>query len=278
MGCYHHLVTRLGFAIGCLLALGPPAAGAVKGVVGTPVGRITFVEGTVERETPKPGKVEEGSPARTGDRLRTGAGGLLRLEFPWMSLQASPGSVVSVAPGPILSVSLDAGRVQLDSQADEIIKLKAGDSEVRGRGHAIVRQEGSSTLVTVVNGQFSVTAQGRKVSVERGQGCVVLPRTPPSAPRQLPEPPSGLIPGSDPRYLRPTEEIELQWGATRGPYTVQVLGIDSQVVLIEREAREARQILAIPWPGTFRWRVASRDGVGLEGLPSPEGLLCVVDR
>jgi hypothetical protein len=261
-----------------VLALASLAAGADKGVIGTPVGRISFVEGSVERVAPKPGKLDEGSSARTGDRMRTGAGGLLRLEFPWMALQASPGTVVSVAPGPILSVSLDEGRVELDSQADEIIKLKAGDAEVRGRGRAVVRQDGRTTLVTVVNGEFTVAAQNRKVSIERGQGSVVLPKTPPSAPRALPEPPGGLVPGSDPRYLKPGERIELTWNATRGPYTVQVLGIDSQVVLVEREAAEPRQALALEWPGTFRWRVASRDGVGLEGLPSPEGLLCVVDR
>lgn len=260
------------------LALAAPAAAAEKGVVGTPVGRVTFVEGRAERLAPKPGKVEEGTPARTGDRIRTGPGGLLRIEFPWMALQASPGSVVSVAPGPILSVSLDEGRVELDSQADEIIKLRAGDAEVRGRGRAVVRQEGRTTLVTVVSGAFTVTAQNRKVAVERGQGSVVLPKTPPSDPRPLPEPPSGLSPGSDPRYLKPGEAIDLTWSATRGPYTVQVLGIDSQVVLVEREAKEPRETLSLEWPGTFRWRVASRDGVGLEGLPSPEGLLCVVDQ
>jgi hypothetical protein len=268
---------RLG-ALGLTLACALPSAGADKGVIGTPVGRISFVEGSVERVAPKAGKVEEGTHARTGDRLRTGPGGLLRIEFPWMALQASPGSVVAVAPGPILAVSVEEGRVEVDSQADEIIKLKSGDAEVRGRGHAIVRQEGRVTMVTVVNGQFGIAAHGRRVALERGQGSVVLLKTPPSDPRPLPEAPGELSPGSDPRYLQPGESVELQWGATRGPYTVQVLGIDSQVVLIERETQEPRQVLSIPWSGTFRWRVASRDGVGLEGLPSPEGLLCVVER
>jgi hypothetical protein len=36
--------------------------------------------------------------------------------------------------------------------------------------------------------------------------------------------------------------------------------------------------MTIPWLGTYRWRVSSRDERGLEGVPSPFGYICVVEK
>jgi hypothetical protein len=49
-------------------------------------------------------------------------------------------------------------------------------------------------------------------------------------------------------------------------------------VLLARELAERQLSLVIPWLGTFRWRVYTLDREGLEGRPSAEGLVCVVDR
>jgi hypothetical protein len=34
----------------------------------------------------------------------------------------------------------------------------------------------------------------------------------------------------------------------------------------------------IPWEGTYRWRISSRDAQGLEGRPSEAGVICVVEK
>ena len=59
---------------------------------------------------------------------------------------------------------------------------------------------------------------------------------------------------------------------------MQVLGIDSEDVLLEKDVGMAPATLEIPWLGTFRWRVSVRGADGLEGMPSPEGVVCVVEE
>ena len=46
-------------------------------------------------------------------------------------------------------------------------------------------------------------------------------------------------------------------------------------VLLQRDVGPPPVQLSVPWGGAFRWRVASRDERGLEGVPSAEGLICV---
>ena len=45
-----------------------------------------------------------------------------------------------------------------------------------------------------------------------------------------------------------------------------------------RDVSQLPFALLIPWEGTFRWRVSSRDAEGLESRPSEEGLICVVEK
>jgi hypothetical protein len=59
---------------------------------------------------------------------------------------------------------------------------------------------------------------------------------------------------------------------------VELLAVGGDDVLLHREAGGSDVSLRIPWPGAFRWRVASRDADGLEGLPSGDGLVCTVER
>jgi hypothetical protein len=54
--------------------------------------------------------------------------------------------------------------------------------------------------------------------------------------------------------------------------------MSSDVILLERDVGASPQTIAIPWLGTFRWRVSARDARDLEGIPSAEGLVCVVDE
>ena len=49
----------------------------------------------------------------------------------------------------------------------------------------------------------------------------------------------------------------------------------SDVVLLQRDVGPPPWKIDVPWPGAFRWRVASRDERGLEGRPSADGGICV---
>ena len=72
--------------------------------------------------------------------------------------------------------------------------------------------------------------------------------------------------------------MELRWTA-RGPaHHVELLALDRDEVLLARDVVAPPLRLELPWPGTYRWRVAARDARGVESRPSAEGLICSVDR
>jgi hypothetical protein len=54
--------------------------------------------------------------------------------------------------------------------------------------------------------------------------------------------------------------------------------LDSDDVLMARDVGPPPYALVIPWEGTYRWHVSSRDGQGLEGRPSEAGYICVVEK
>ena len=271
-----------------ILALIVPAA-ASRGAdaPAVPVARLAYVEAAVDRQVGR-GKwsnVAEGELMRTGDRVRTGPLAVARIAFPWMSVAVAPRSVVSIPASAVLSVTLESGRAQLVASEGDIIKLRTDELELRGGGNVVVRRDGVTTLVTVLSGSFRVIAGDRTALIsappqiamlDAGKAAVVRPNTrlaietPPAAP-------DGLMPSSDPMYVKPGEPAALSWSSTGARYHLQVLGIDSEEAWLERDVDGSSASVPIPWPGTFRWRVASRDGRGLEGLPSAEGLVCVVE-
>ena len=51
--------------------------------------------------------------------------------------------------------------------------------------------------------------------------------------------------------------------------------VGSDLVLLQRDVDVALARIEIPWHGAFRWRVSARDGRGVEGPPSEEGLIAV---
>jgi hypothetical protein len=116
------------------------------------------------------------------------------------------------------------------------------------------------------------------VDLSAGQGLQAQGRGGPEQPLELPAGALELFPGSDPLYYMPGERIELRWKPSAERQHLQVLGVDSDVVLINRDVGPPPFVLEIPWPGTFRWRVALRDAGGFESLPSVEGLVCVLEK
>ena len=253
----------------------PPGEGA-----GIPVARLSYVQGDVERAAFRRAftGTPEGSEVRTGDRIRTGPSSVARLAFPGMSLTVAPASVVSIPPGIVLSLALEQGRAELRAEGD-IIKLRTDEARIRGAGRIVVRRpDGGPTAVAALDGRFVVTASDRDVTLEAGQGSVIAGKSFPTAPRPLAPAPSALVPGSDALYARPLQPSRLAWSSAAPAHHVQVLGIDSEDVLLEKDVGPSPTTVEIPWLGTFRWRVSVRGRDGLEGMPSPEGVVCVVEE
>jgi len=246
----------------------PPAAPALA--------RLGFVERQVElSSSPRDRRdAKEGTAMRLGERIRTAADALARLDLPWMTMTVSPASAVRFPDDYLLAAVLEEGRVQIRA-ANEMLKLVTDEAEVRGHGSAVVRHEKKATLVTALSGRFYVEAAGRTVTLAAGTGTIVLAGRPPLSPMDLPEPPAELSPGSDPRYAGVGEPVSLSWRSPAAAHQVEVLPVGSDDVLIQRDVGAPPWALTIPWRGAFRWRVATRDERGLEGKPSADGLICI---
>jgi hypothetical protein len=155
--------------------------------------------------------------------------------------------------------------------------LLTAEARIRGEGRLAVRRERGRTLVSAFAGSFKVEAGGKLVTLSAGYGTIVE-KGGARAALELPKAPLDLDPGDDPLYVSPNEPVTLRFASAARTHHLQVLGIDSSQILIERDVQAAPGTVAIPWPGTFRWRVAARDAEGLEGPPSREGLIVVVAK
>lgn len=261
-----------GAALLLVLALTSSVAGQ------TALARLTYVENEVEaRGASDWQSAIEGGGFDIGEQLRTGSDGVARLELPWMALSVSPDSVVRLPDEFFLSVVLEKGRAVLEAETHESLKLVTAESEVRGQGRAIVRREGQRTLVTCVTGRFLVEAGGRGVTLEPGRGTIVAAGRAPAPPEDTAAPPTeeALWPGLDPVYAEPGETLDLTWEADAPAFQIEILPVGLDYVLYQRDVGPPPYRVKIPWSGAFRWRVASRDARGLEGVPSREGLICI---
>jgi hypothetical protein len=262
-----------------LLAHPAWAAAAEERIPPMPVARLAYVTGKVEQQPEGKAWAEakETSRVSTGDRLRTGPDGTARLEFPWTSLVLGPSSAMSISPTRVLATVLESGRLEQRADA-EIMKLQTPDlATVRGKGRLVVRRENGHTAVTVVTGAFRVEAGEAAVLVRAGHGCLVDPGPALSRSVLLPVPAEFRSPGEETAYVKRGEAITLAWRPV-GPAHVQILSLDREDVLLERDLDKGTVSIPIPWPGTYRWRVSLRGAQGLESLPSGDGLLCAVDE
>ncbi len=256
------------------------AAPAKPPVTGAPaLGRLTYVERQVEQAGASAAwqPAREGTPFRIGERLRTGPNAVARIDLPWMAFTVSPTATLTFPDQDFLSTVLEQGRLALTSEAREILKVVTPEAEVRGRGRVVVRREDKRTLVTAISGRFTVEGAGQVVVLGPGKGTVVAEGSKPLAPVETPEPPKALKPGTDPIYVVPGT-IDLQAATSRASNQIEVLPVGSEVVLLQRDVGAPPWKIDLPWPGAFRWRVASRDERGLEGRPSADGGICVDDR
>jgi hypothetical protein len=229
-----------------------------------PAGRVTFVSGDVER-------VSEGSPLEAGERLRTRDGGLVRAELAGMVLTLAGSSALRLDGVPLL----ESGRVEIASEG-ETVSLATEEARVRGGGRIVARRAGGRTQLMVLLGGFRVSAGGEEVALGSGQGTVIAGGGRPERPRPLAAPPAVVSPALDPHYVRVKEPVTLTW-APAGPVHLQVLPFDSPEAIVAIDADQATARVSIAVPGIYRWRVSRRDAGGGEGLPSTEGLICVVE-
>jgi hypothetical protein len=276
----------LAAALSAFLPLAP-AAGQVaepprpRGA-GIAIGKLVWADRAVERaELPRKSswrRLAPGDALRTGDTFRTSADATARLDFPWMAVTLAPSTMLTIPASTVLSTTLEQGRAEFTGPGRDIVKIRVGDGEVRGGGRLVLRRTAGRTSAAALEGAFRVRAAGRTVEIEAGEGTVVEDGRPPAPPAALPAPPRDLVPGSDPLYVRSGQPVELRWAPAALAHHVEILALQGEEVLMAREAAAPPLLVEIPWPGTYRWRVASRDPSGLEGRPSVEGLPCSVAR
>jgi hypothetical protein len=252
----------------------PPDDPAAAGVV---VAQAALVESVVEVRAPEGDwtRLPEGGRVRTGDRLRTDANSVARVEFPWMSVALGPSSELTVGAGRVLGLRLEAGRVELASGRDDIVKLDTAEARVRGRGQVVVRREGTSTHVSLWHGEARVSSRRGTAELGAGFGCRVDGRGV-CRPAALPPAPVAPRPGSDPVYVAAGQPLTLAWTGDAPAYQVQVLSFDEEVVLAQRGVSRPSLDIAVPWPGLYRFRASARGADGLESRPSLEGLFQVM--
>lgn len=244
---------------------------------GVPVAQMSFAETRVDvrRAGGEWERLPEGGRVHTGDHLRTGPDSVARLEFPWMSVSLAPASELVVSTGAILGLRLEAGRVEMASGRDDIVKLDTPEARLRGRGELVVRRDGRATRVSVLHGDVHVRAARSAARLAEGFGCLVEPQGA-CVPRPLPAAPAGLLPGADPVYVAAGANTTLTWRGAAASFHVQVLSFDTDTVLLQRDVAQSSFDVAVPWPGLYRWRASARGDEDLEGPPSLEGLFQVM--
>lgn len=276
-------VTRRGVVVGAP-APRPSPSPRVAAMAGIAVATVTWTDAAVEREASKGKagwqKLHAGDSLRTGDRLRTSAEGVARIEFPWMAVTAGPATILHIPAEVVLSTVLSQGRAEFEAHGRDIVKVRTADAEIRGAGRMVVRRERERTIVMVMalDGVFSVEANGDTVLLQAGEGTIVRDGDKPGPAQKLPAPPNRVRPTGDALYVPMGNPVSLSWDPTAPAFHVQVMALGSSDVLIARDVLRPPYLLSIPWEGTYRWRVSSRDAQGLEGRPSEEGLLCVVEK
>jgi hypothetical protein len=249
---------------------------------GIAIGSLAWLDREIERaELPAKASwqpLREGDALRTGDSFRTAPDATARFELPWMAVTLGGATLFTIPASSVLSTVLEQGRAEFAGPGREIVKIKVGESEVRGGGRLVLRRSVGRTSAAALEGSFRVRAAGRTVEIKAGEGTVVADGRPPEKPTPLPDAPSGLEPGRDPLYVRSGQAAQLSWTARSPTHHVEVLALDRDLVLLARDVGAPPLRLELPWLGTYRWRVAARDARGVESRPSPEGLICSVDR
>jgi len=251
-----------------------------KPVPPAPVASVRILDGTVERGQGTSWKsADREFRIAPGEVLRTSRDGAALLTFPWMHIVVADDTVVGLTPSTVLSATLERGRIQEVATAGDILKVVTAEAEVRGRGDVVVIRTESPALtrVSALRGWFRVKSPRGTLSLDGGQGAVIGPNGAPEM-VELPAPPTGLNPGSDPAYVLQGRSTRLAWTGSAPRYRVQVLSLEGDEFVLSRDVSGSSAEVPGRWLGTFRWRVSALDERGVEGAPSAPGLICVVEK
>ena len=262
----------LALALGLLGSSSASAAGPT-----VPIGKLQVSGRNVERSTTGRvwTEVEDGSPIRTGDWLRTGEGSLARMAIGWANLVLGPGSQMEIPSSTLLSIRLESGRLEERSEGADIVKIRTPECQVRGKGHVIVRRDGTVTMVSARIGRFRVDGGGRTVRLEPGTGTLVRAGQGPLAAVRLQAAPDKIVPGPDPLYAERGQPIRLEWISAAKAHQIELTAVGTDAVVFQLAVAGSPVEINVPWPGTYRWRVTPVDGLGIEGLPSRSGIVCI---
>jgi hypothetical protein len=259
----------------------PPAPPRPPGA-GIAIGDLVWAAGDIERaELPQKSswrRLAAGDKLRTGDTFRTSDNATVRLDFPWMAVTLGSSTMLTIPSSTVLSTVLEQGRAEFTGPGRDIVKIRVGEGEVRGGGRLVLRRSVGRTSATVLEGAFRVRAAGRTVEIKGGEGTVVMDGRPPEAPASLPAAPRGLHPGRDPAYVRLGQSVELRWTGGGRSHRCEILALKTDEVLFGLDVGAPPVRVEVPWLGTYRWRVSTRDARGIESPPSAAGHICSVER
>jgi hypothetical protein len=243
------------------------------------IGRISISGPRVERSLD--GRewkaLADGDVLRTGDQVRCDAASTASFDIGWARLVLGPDSLLAIPASTALSLRLETGRLEQLSEGSDIVKMRTAEALLTGKGHIVVWRQGTVTSVSARLGRFRVDAAGSSVRLEPGFGTAVAKGRAPLPPRPLAAPPDRLVPAGDPVYAERRAPIHLEWASQAPRHHVELLAVGSDLVVEQIAAGPSPANVVIPWPGTYRWRVAARDDDGIEGQPSRSGLICVLD-
>jgi len=183
---------------------------------------------------------------------------------------------VALETNRVLTLRLDRGRIDIDPE-QTLLRVVTDEATLSGSGRTLVRRENGTTFVGSYNGGAVVEAKGQEVRLGVNGSTRIEANAVPGVPVSMMPAPRVVTPASDPRYVRPGEVVRLIWTGQDPRYHLEVLPIDSDVPFMSFEVATTEYDLKIPWLGTYRWRVAGRNGV-VETQPSGEGLICVVEK
>jgi hypothetical protein len=143
------------------------------------------------------------------------------------------------------------------------------ETEIQSANFWVGRSEGATRFANY-DGEIAVSAAGEKVVLKENQGTWVTARQAPAPPRDLPPPPQNLQPADYTVIYQ--NRVTLDWDAppTAAAYWLEIARTRdfSEMLVNDKNIKEARYLAPLPDEGLYYWRVASLDRDGLPGNKS----------
>jgi len=185
----------------------------------------------------------------------------------------------------VADVTLEAGSLFARlAKSDKTIRVKSPAAQVDLRSKSArlgYNRRDKTQRVAVYDGSARVSAQGRSVTVPKGQGTRIRKGRPPEKPRRLPMSPRWV--SKDPIILYQGSSTKFRWVLATRTSTVEVQFAEADDIKFERPIRQNKvtgdsaKISEMPL-GAYRIRLSSIDRRGLMGKPSASLRLLVLPQ